>query len=164
MGNEGDYMRETIYNHIKKHIHRLDIDYEKAIVNNRIIKVDDYDEENVKLGYKYVRLKNVIGFIKWGEEAIDMNIKHIDGDKWNNKPCNLELVNPRKEIDYTIVEPKRKRSAGNKHPSTKLTESEVLEIRRLVLEGVKQTVLAERYKVAKDTISKIHTRKCWRHI
>ena len=54
--------------------------------------------------------------------------------------------------------------SGAKNGSSKLTESDVREIRRLKAEGVKQVRLAERFGVSTVAISLIVLRKNWVHV
>ncbi len=53
---------------------------------------------------------------------------------------------------------------GEDSPRAKLTEKEVLEIRRRIKDGAVQRRLAEEYGVTHYQISLIHRRKSWRHI
>lgn len=54
--------------------------------------------------------------------------------------------------------------AGEKCPTVKLTESSVLEIRKLFNAGVKQPALAKMFSVSRTCISAIVTRRNWQHI
>lgn len=54
--------------------------------------------------------------------------------------------------------------AGIKHHNARLIESEVLEIRKLALEGYLHLELAKMFRVARQTITKIVNRRIWRHI
>lgn len=53
---------------------------------------------------------------------------------------------------------------GASHPSAKLTEADVVEIRAALASGATGVSLAKRYNVSNDTISAIRTRKKWRHV
>lgn len=44
----------------------------------------------------------------------------------------------------------------------KLTESDVIQVRRLRKDGVSQTSLAKHFQVSQQTISDIDTGRCWR--
>lgn len=57
-----------------------------------------------------------------------------------------------------------KNMAGNKRAITKLTEEDVIEIRRLFTEGVSQRRLSELYPVCYTNIGKVVQRLTWRHI
>jgi len=54
---------------------------------------------------------------------------------------------------------------GMNHPNVWLTENEVLEIRKLLVEGgLKKWQIAERYKTTSANIYRIEKRLTWRHI
>ena len=53
---------------------------------------------------------------------------------------------------------------GEKNPSAKLTEQDVLDIRHLRNQGVIRRILAERFNVSTATISDIQSRRSWSHI
>lgn len=56
------------------------------------------------------------------------------------------------------------KQAGEKHPRSKLTEKDVLEIRAAVQNGVSRIDLAKLYNVGKTAIDKIIKKHTWRHI
>lgn len=56
------------------------------------------------------------------------------------------------------------KQAGEKHPRSKLTEKDVLEIRELIENGVNRNDLAKQYCVSKGAIAKIASRENWSHI
>lgn len=56
------------------------------------------------------------------------------------------------------------KQTGEKHPRSKLTEKDVLEIRELIKNGVSRNDLSIRYGVSKGAINKIATRENWSHI
>jgi hypothetical protein len=53
---------------------------------------------------------------------------------------------------------------GEKHAMAKLTEAQVIEIRRLHSAGLNQRELGERFRVSRSTIHLVVSRKLWRHI
>lgn len=53
---------------------------------------------------------------------------------------------------------------GTRNASAKLTESDVIEIRRLHTQGISYTQLVLLYRVGKTTVSRIIRRKSWKHI
>lgn len=53
---------------------------------------------------------------------------------------------------------------GEASPNAKLTESQVLEIRDLLRQGLKQRELAKKFSVSQHTICQINQRKIWAHI
>lgn len=84
----------------------------------------------------------------------------------DNRPC----VNPyhiwpgtRQDNNADMVE-KQRQARGEQNHKAKLTEHEVLEIRKLYSEGHRQPVLAMQFRVASCTIWAIVHRKTWSHI
>lgn len=53
---------------------------------------------------------------------------------------------------------------GERHPAHKLTEPDVLKIRKMLSEGVTQKRIAELFGVAQCTVSEIKLYKKWRHL
>ena len=81
-------------------------------------------------------------------------VNHKDGNKSNNHCSNLEWVTPSENIlhSYKIG---LKSNKGDKHPSSKLTEKIVLELRlRFKNEKLKYSDIAKEYNVGATTISK----------
>lgn len=53
---------------------------------------------------------------------------------------------------------------GERNPNSKLTERDIIEIKKLLKEGVPQIRIAIMYGVSETTISQIKHRKAWKHI
>ena len=89
-----------------------------------------------------------------------MQINHIDGKKLNNHILNLEVVTASENCihAYKIG---LKDSKGEKHSQSKLTEKEVIEIRKSSELGI---TLAKKYGVTKATISLVKNRRLWKHV
>ncbi len=61
--------------------------------------------------------------------------------------------------------PPTRRSKGEQHPNTRLTEAMVIELRaRYAAGGIGQVALAAEYGVSQTTINNILLRKVWRHV
>lgn len=56
------------------------------------------------------------------------------------------------------------RRRGEAHPQSKLTNEQVLEIRRLFRKGFSLNVIARNYKVSKWNIKKIVMNETWTHL
>jgi len=91
-------------------------------------------------------------------------VNHIDGNPQNNEVSNLEWVTKSDNIKhaYRIG---LKSLKGESHNQNKLTEKQVLKIRKLYAEKKYNTVeLAKKFKVCRPNISLIVNRKNWSHI
>lgn len=98
-----------------------------------------------------------------GSRRGEWTVDHLDFDKTNNRVDNLEWVtseeNFRRYVDRGTV----KRGAA--HPSAKLTDDDVREIRRLYATGqFTQRELAEQYDVSPSRVSTIIRREGWSHV
>ena len=83
-----------------------------------------------------VRLAKLIGYVAFGSEAIQPNVevRHKDGDKYNNAARNLVLV---------------RRYRGD------LTKRQVLRVRNLVDRGLPNTEIAERTGASRHQVRRI---------
>lgn len=78
------------------------------------------------------------------------------------------VMSGRKHTTATIRKMRESHSQGQhngeKHPSAKLIESQVLDIYNRVWSGEKGSVLAAEFGIVKSAISNIKHRKRWKHI
>lgn len=143
----------------------------KRLYKGKILKL-----RSNKYGYMYIKLnkygnsKNAIlhrlvatAFIENKDGLGQVN--HIDGNKSNNNVSNLEWCDHshnQKHAYRTGLNIPRK---GEELVYTKLTEIEVLEIRKLYeFTNITQNKIADRYKVSHQLISLIVNKKIWTHI
>ncbi len=91
-----------------------------------------------------------------------MQVRHLDGDVYNNNLDNLAYGT----AQQNQADRKKHGTAvgnGSANAASKLTETEVLEIRKLRCNENTRS-LADRYGVTPSLISAICTRRRWRHI
>ena len=62
------------------------------------------------------------------------------------------------------TDPERLRQQGSKHGESKLTEEQVIEIRRLRAEGKRQWEIAQQFGVTRGLIGHIVRRQAWAHV
>ena len=90
-------------------------------------------------------------------------VNHIDGNKLNNAASNLEWVTAKENEDhaYRIG---IKNQTGEKNPTAKLTESDVIRIRQLAEEGVHYKEIAKMYNIHTSYANGLILRRTWKHI
>ncbi len=117
---------------------------------------------------------------------------HKDGDKKINHVYNLEWVTPsenqkhaydtglksapvgqnhhmygKKHKEESIEKMRKSKEGlyvGEKHPLTKLSEKDVISIRKMVKEGIKQTEIAKLKDIKPSAVNKIVKRRTWKHV
>lgn len=90
-------------------------------------------------------------------------INHINGDKSNNKLNNLEWTTISENIQHSYNNNLHKKLRGVKNGASKLTETDILEIRKIgKLRKVKDT--AFKYNITTHTVWCILNNKSWTHI
>src|SRR5205823_1039103 len=89
-----------------------------------------------------------------GPRLPGMQINHKNGIKTDNRPQNLEWVTSKDNNIHALVTGLRRGPFGEKAPNSKLTQSEIVEIRRLGPTTL-QRELAERFGVTSSHISNI---------
>lgn len=99
-----------------------------------------------------------------GENEDNNIVNHIDGNKENNHYSNLEWCS----ISYNnkhAIESLGVKRYGEYNGSSKLTESEVLDMREMFSSGESMESIRNKYKnIHKYTVNSIIARRSWKHI
>lgn len=91
-------------------------------------------------------------------------INHIDGDKTNNVPSNLEYVSHNANMVHAAKNGLMPDVSGTKNPRVRLTEREVFTIRERFCRGESHQTLASEYGIGATTVWHIVTGKNWSHV
>lgn len=131
---------------------------------------------SLRKGYQGVRLskdgttKNytvhrlvALAFIPNPEGKPEVN--HINGnEKNNNRVDNLEWVTSAENKRHAISTGLNPTRYGEKVNGAKLTEKQVIEIKKLLAAGAKQREIAEKFNVSRESISRIQKGIVWSHV
>lgn len=133
-----------------------------------------YSQWVAKNGYKHIAIKRAgtrrkylvhrlvaQAFVAGYEPSLSVN--HIDGNKLNNTPSNLEWVtlsrNTQLQWRDGLIN-----LHGENHPSSKLTPTEVRQIRHLLSIGEKKSHIAKAMGISHNMVLKIERGQAWKHI
>lgn len=66
-----------------------------------------------------------------GQGRDDYQVNHKDGDKWHNRPENLEWIHPGENCRHAYATGIVRKARGERSHSAKLSDEKVVELRRL---------------------------------
>lgn len=98
-----------------------------------------------------------------GEPKEGMQVNHINGNKADNRICNLEYVTRSENAKHAYrlgLQSKK----GERHHLAKLNEEKVQDIRRRLLRGEACAKIAEDYPVTRRAINSIKNGTGWPHL
>lgn len=135
----------------------------KPIILKPKIKENGYLEVCLFGKSQYVHRLVVVAFIS--EIKKGLNVNHKDGIKGNNNLNNLEIVTISENLLHAFRNGLRTpyKTKGTKNGNSKLTEIDVLQIRKTFKKG-KSVEFAKRFKVDPSTILSVFKRSTWKHI
>lgn len=112
------------------------------------------------------RVHNLIASAFYCDKRPDYVVNHIDGDKSNNRPDNLEWVTHSQNTTFAAMEARRTRKRRSLGPRTRtgpLTADDVLDIRRLA-KSYRLSEIARHFGLHRNTVTRIVHGRTWRHL
>jgi hypothetical protein len=108
---------------------------------------------------KQKHLHQWIALAFFGEREADQQVRHLDGDKANNRVANLRYGTALENaLDRTTH---GTQTRGEAHPRSKLTERDVATIRDALERGVPERACALVFDVNRSAINKIKRGELW---
>jgi hypothetical protein len=89
---------------------------------------------------------------------------HGDGNKMNNHISNLRWATHKENALDATIHGSWKPLRGEDHPSAKLSEADVIVIKKELAKGTAARSIAINFGVSKDTIVDIRVGRKWRHV
>lgn len=118
---------------------------------------------NTKQKVKHVH--RLVGEAFLGPLQRGLQTDHINGDKTDNRAANLRyvtgFVNQRKSYEPQFY---RHVPRGEAHSQSKLKETQVRAIKRLLRLGMIHRLIADRFRISVSTIDAINSGRLWTHI
>lgn len=133
------------------------------VLSKTLLKIGYYKVSPVVSGKNQMQyIHRMVAEVFLGNCPNGMSVNHIDGIKTNNMSSNLEYVthseNMRHARDMGLS------AIGSKHGASKITESDVIDIRRRRESGESLPAICKDYGIARSTASQIATGKRWKHV
>ncbi len=91
-------------------------------------------------------------------------VNHIDFNKQNNEPTNLEWTDYYGNIHHTIKNGRAVYLEGEDKPTAKITANDVIEIRNRSSQGETKRRIAEDYPISEKEISAIVLKRKWKSV
>lgn len=119
--------------------------------------------------YRSIRVHAVVALAYLGAKPFGMEVNHKNGIKTDNRPENLEYVTRSGNVKHAFDTGLAKPQKGSANPYAKLTEGDVMVIRKRSIEGGRfygRKELAKEYGVSEAHIKDIVNRRrgAWSHV
>lgn len=133
-------------------------------------KLDKYKYYHLKLSGKFYTVHRLVALTFLENPNNLPQVNHIDGNKQNNNLSNLEWCTIKENNKHKSIMGLSKTKKfletfqGENNHKAKLTNAQVMEIKKLLNEGIYQKEIAKRFNVCIATIANIKKGKSWSYI
>ena len=151
-------VNRALISYIKNHNHQYRI--LKPYMSSKYLSID-LRKNNQRFAKRihHLVLETFMRSRKGKEEC-----NHLNGIKTDNRLENLEWVTHSENCKHKYRVLGYETLHGERNGNSRLTEKDVLEIRKLCKQGCSQRKIAKLFHVCKTTIQYINNRKLWKHI
>ena len=115
-----------------------------------------------KDGHRYIKYIHQLVAQTFIGPQLNLDVRHLDGDRSNNCLTNLSYGTRKENMADALSHGTTAR--GERMPHSKLTDSKVIELRKLRLEGITVPKLSSMFGISLRTVYRALTRECWSHI
>lgn len=138
------------------------INIKKSTINNRGYKlINLWDLGGNKKSFSIHRLVLMV-FSGEPKDKTKNIARHLNDDKLDNRIENLAWGSSKDNCSDAIKN--NKNAKGEKHGSSKLSEKDVLDIRRDIENNLKQFEIANKYNISQSLVSLIKNKKNWKYL
>lgn len=110
-----------------------------------------------------VKLHRIIAETFIGDPG-GLDINHKNGIKSDNRVDNLEIVTRRENVLHAYLTGLKKEKTGEERFCSKLKNKDVIEIRKMVSDGIRRMDIASIFNVSKSCINHIARCHTWRNV
>lgn len=129
----------------------------------------DYVDKST--GYRRIRVgkrgsisaHRLVWFATFGVIPDGFEVNHKNLDKADNRPDNLELLSHAANVQHAFAAGVVPAMRGERNGQSKLTESDVVEIRALVASGKAKRAIARRFQITPTLVRHIVSGRAWKH-
>lgn len=115
--------------------------------------------------YRYSVHRLILENFNPRQDMANLQVNHIDGNKWNNSLSNLEWVTCKENIYHAKINNLRAKQYGEHNPSSKLTEEDVLKIIELLqTQQYTGKQISKMFGVTDDYANAIRRKERWTYL
>lgn len=130
------------------------------------LRPDGYNQVTLSFGNgrKAWLVHRLVALAFLPRQAGKLYVNHLDGNKQNNTPSNLEWCTRQHNVRHAFATGLQRGLPGSKNPAAKLAEHDVLWIKAWLSSGFSNCAIARAFGVSDVSISLIKRGLKWQHV